>query len=163
VVSPDVPWPVALVACALVATPLVWGRGRRVVAAALRDRSWPGVALLSAGALAGHVGMFLLAARLAGSVAPVSRLAPLAVVALLVMAVPVSVGGWGPREAVSTLVFGAAGLGGAQGLATAVVYGTLALVAALPGAAVLVAGLVRSSPARWARGNRPATRRTRPA
>jgi len=34
--------------------------------------------------------------------------------------------------------FGAAGLGAQQGVATAVVYGVMVLVASLPGAAVLV-------------------------
>ncbi|MFC7567728.1 hypothetical protein ACFQU9_31730 [Actinomadura namibiensis] len=64
---------------------------------------------------------------------------PLAVLALLVMALPVNVGGWGPREAASAAAFGTAGLGAAQGLTVAVVYGVLALVASLPGLAVLVA------------------------
>jgi len=36
------------------------------------------------------------------------------------------------------VAFGAAGLGAAQGLTTGVVYGVLALVAALPGALVLL-------------------------
>lgn len=58
--------------------------------------------------------------------------------ALLVMGLPVNIGGWGPREAASTLAFGAAGLGAAQGLATAVVYGVLTLVSSLPGVVVLV-------------------------
>jgi hypothetical protein len=35
-------------------------------------------------------------------------------------------------------VFGAAGLGAQRGVATAVVYGVMVLVASLPGAAVLV-------------------------
>ena len=58
--------------------------------------------------------------------------------ALLAMGVPLNIGGWGPREGVAALVFGAAGLGAALGLTTAVVYGVLALVASLPGAGVLL-------------------------
>jgi hypothetical protein len=54
------------------------------------------------------------------------------------MGLPVNVGGWGPREAVSALAFGAAGLGASQGLTAAVVYGILTLVASLPGVAVLI-------------------------
>jgi hypothetical protein len=57
---------------------------------------------------------------------------------LLAMGVPVNVGGWGPREGVAALAFGAAGLSAAQGLTTAVVYGVLALVASLPGVVVLL-------------------------
>jgi uncharacterized membrane protein YbhN (UPF0104 family) len=116
-----------------------WWRTVRDVRAGLLARdAWPGVALLSVAALAGHLTLFVVAARAAGSTAPVTELVPLLVLALLAMGVPVNVGGWGPREGVAALVFGAAGLGAALGLTTAVVYGVLALVASLPGAAVLV-------------------------
>jgi hypothetical protein len=95
------------------------------------------VLLLSATALLGHLVLFLVAARIAGSSAPFTQLVPLMLLALLVMGLPLNVGGWGPREAVSALVFGAAGLGASQGLTVAVVYGLLALIASLPGAGVL--------------------------
>ncbi|HEV2781200.1 MAG TPA: lysylphosphatidylglycerol synthase transmembrane domain-containing protein [Actinophytocola sp.] len=104
----------------------------------LARAAWPGVALLSAAALAGHVTLFVVAARAAGATAPVSELVPLVVLSLLAMGLPVNVGGWGPREGVAALVFGAAGLGAALGLTAAVVYGVLALVSCLPGAGVLV-------------------------
>ncbi|UQA96940.1 lysylphosphatidylglycerol synthase transmembrane domain-containing protein [Streptomyces halobius] len=99
---------------------------------------WPGVAVASVVVLAGYLGTFLLAARVAGSTAPAAELVPLMVLALLAMALPLNIGGWGPREGVAAWAFGAAGLGAAQGLTTAVVYGVLALVASLPGAGVLV-------------------------
>ncbi|GGN53464.1 hypothetical protein GCM10012285_45470 [Streptomyces kronopolitis] len=111
---------------------------------------WPGVALSSVAVLTGYLGMFVLAARVAGATAPVAELVPLVVLALLAMALPLNVGGWGPREGVAAWAFGAAGLGAAQGLTAAVVYGVLAFVASLPGAAVL---LVRRSVTR--RGERP--------
>ncbi|WP_033438487.1 lysylphosphatidylglycerol synthase transmembrane domain-containing protein [Saccharothrix sp. NRRL B-16314] len=97
----------------------------------------PKVVLLSAAAVAGHVALFVVAARLAGADAPIGRLVPLVVLALLVMAVPVNVGGFGPREAFLAVAFGAAGLGAAQGLTTGVVYGVLALISSLPGVLVL--------------------------
>jgi uncharacterized membrane protein YbhN (UPF0104 family) len=116
-----------------------WRRTVEDIRAGLLARdAWPGVALLSTAALAGHVTLFLVAARAAGSTAPVTELVPLVLLALLAMGVPVNVGGWGPREGVAALVFGAAGLGAALGLTTAVVYGVLALVASLPGAGVLL-------------------------
>lgn len=102
-------------------------------------RTWPGVATASTLAVGGHVAMFLLAARTAGVGAPTSRLLPLALVVLLAMAVPANVAGWGPREGVAAWAFAAAGLGAEQGLATAVVYGVLSLVAGLPGLVVLAA------------------------
>jgi hypothetical protein len=57
---------------------------------------------------------------------------------LLAMALP-SIAGWGPREGLTAWAFSAAGLGAAQGAATAVVYGILVLAASLPGSLVLVA------------------------
>jgi glycosyltransferase 2 family protein len=100
--------------------------------------TWPGVVLLSAAALAGYLTLFVVAARAAGSRAALGELLPLLVLALLAMAVPVSIGGWGPREAVAAGAFAAGGLGAAQGLTAALVYGVLSLVACLPGGAVLL-------------------------
>ncbi|MEU4743342.1 lysylphosphatidylglycerol synthase transmembrane domain-containing protein [Actinosynnema sp. NPDC023658] len=97
----------------------------------------PKVVLLSAATLAGHVALFVVAARAAGTDAPIARLVAPAVLALLVMVVPLNVGGFGPREAFLAVAFGEAGLGAAQGLTTGVVYGVLAMVAGLPGVAVL--------------------------
>ncbi|PSL56948.1 uncharacterized membrane protein YbhN (UPF0104 family) [Saccharothrix carnea] len=98
----------------------------------------PKVTLLSTAVLAGHVALFVVAARAAGTGAPITSLVPLAVLALLVMAVPLNVGGFGPREAFLAVAFGAAGLGAAQGLTTGVVYGVLALISSLPGIFTLV-------------------------
>jgi hypothetical protein len=85
----------------------------------------------------GQAATFMVAARTAGTTASVSRLLPLALLAMLAMVLP-SVAGWGPREGATAWVFGAAGLGAGQGVATAVVYGVMVLVASLPGAVVLV-------------------------
>ncbi len=46
------------------------------------------------------------------------------------------------------LLFGVAGLGAAQGVATAVVYGVIVLVASLPGAGVLVTAWLRENAGR---------------
>ncbi|PIB06981.1 hypothetical protein B1C81_21675 [Streptomyces sp. HG99] len=100
--------------------------------------SWPGVTLSSVVVLAGHLAMFVLAARVAGSTASVAQLIPLALLALLAMGLPLNVGGWGPREGVTAWAFGAAGLGASMGLSVAVVYGVLSFAASLPGAVVLV-------------------------
>ncbi len=133
-------------ACALVVVAAVLGwalRARlRTVTADLRAvlgaRTWPGLVGLSVVALAGYLATFVVAARAAGASAPVTELLPLLVLALLVMALPLNIGGWGPREAVATIGFGAVGLGAAQGLSTAVGYGVLCMVACLPGGAVLL-------------------------
>lgn len=127
----------------LAALPVLARRRHRALASTFTDlraalRAWPGIAGLSAAALSGHLALFVVAARVAGATAPLGRLLPLLLLALLVMALPVNVGGWGPREAALALAFGAAGLGSAQGLTVSVVYGVLALIACLPGAAALL-------------------------
>ena len=99
----------------------------------------------------GHAATFLIAARAAGATAPPSRILPLALLAMLAMVLP-SVAGWGPREGATAWVFAAAGLGADLGVATAVAYGIMAVVASLPGALVLVgAWLSRARPLRESR------------
>jgi glycosyltransferase 2 family protein len=142
---------VAGIALAASAWPAVgrtrWARLRSAVARDLRDgllagRAWPVVALLSALVVAGHAVTFVVAARTAGATAPLSEMLPLALLVLLVAALP-NVGGWGPREGVTAWAFAAAGLGASRGVATAVVYGAMVFVASLPGAIVLVGAWVR--------------------
>ena len=109
----------------------------------LARRVWPGVALTSTVALAGHTATFLVAAHTAGASTSVTRMLPLALLVMLAMSVPTNVAGWGPREGAAAWVFALAGLGAAQGLATTVVYGAMALVATLPGAVVLLVPTLR--------------------
>ncbi|GIE00092.1 hypothetical protein Adu01nite_14420 [Paractinoplanes durhamensis] len=104
----------------------------------LARRNWPGITLASTVVLAGHLATFVVAARAAGSDASLVRLTPLMLLALLAMSLPLNIGGWGPREAVTAWAFGAAGLSASQGLTIAVVYGVFAFVAALPGAIVVL-------------------------
>ena len=133
------------------------GRKLRAVLAETRHgllsrENGPGVVVSSVVVLAGYVAMFVLAARVAGTAASVAVLLPLAVLALLAMGLPLNVGGWGPREGVTAWAFGAQARGAGRGLAVAVVYGVLSLVASLPGLIVLVA--------RWYAGLRAGARAT---
>ena len=80
---------------------------------------------------------------------------PLALLVMLAMVLP-SVAGWGPREGATAWVFAAAGLGAEQGVATAVVYGVMVLVASLPGAAFLVVARFRRTGLRATRTAAPA-------
>jgi len=161
-VRPAMPYvALALVAAAAVAAlalrsrpgggPSRWARWRAAVARDVRHglldaRAWPVVALASALVVAGHSATFVIAARTAGATAPASELLPLALLVLLAASLP-NIGGWGPREGVTAWAFAAAGLGASLGVATAVVYGVIVLVASAPGAAVLVAAW--ASRARW--------------
>jgi hypothetical protein len=129
----------------------VWARFRRAVAGDIRGalfarRAWLGIGLVSALVVAGHAFTFVLAARTAGTSAPIAQLAPIALLVMGAMALP-SIAGWGPREGITAWAFGAAGLGAQRGVATAVVYGIMVLVACLPGAAVLLVA--------WFRPTRP--------
>jgi uncharacterized membrane protein YbhN (UPF0104 family) len=112
----------------------------------LGRRAWPVVLGTSVVVAAGHTLTFGIAAWTTGVTAPPAVLLPLAMLVLLAMVVPFTIGGWGPREGVAAWAFGAAGLGAAQGVATATAYGVMGLVATLPGVVVLV--LDRRLPAR---------------
>jgi len=112
----------------------------------LGRRAWPGVALASILVVAGHTTTFLIAAHTAGSSISLSRMLPLTLLVLMAMSVPMNIAGWGPREGVAAWAFAVAGLGPAQGIATTVVYGVMAIVATLPGAALLMAASLRPRP-----------------
>jgi uncharacterized membrane protein YbhN (UPF0104 family) len=122
--------------------------GDDVRSGVLTAKAGPAIAVASVLVVAGHVGVFLVAARAAGTPASDRRLLPLAMLVLLAMSVPTSIGGWGPREGVAAWAFAAAGLGAARGFETATVYGVVSLVATLPGAVVLfVSRRQRTQPA----------------
>jgi uncharacterized membrane protein YbhN (UPF0104 family) len=123
-----------------------WARLRGAIAGDVRNallarRAWPAIVLASVLVVIGHAVAFVIAARTAGATAPLSLLMPLALLAMLAMTLP-SFAGWGPREGAAAWAFAAAGLGAAQGVATAVTYGIMALVASLPGALVVVSAWV---------------------
>lgn len=153
---PLVAWLVAVVAgVALIAVPLrldprrLPARIARAVTTDLRDailarRAWPGILLASAVAVLGHAAVFVVAVRATGTDVSLGRLLPLALVVLMASGVPTNIAGWGPREGAAAWAFGSIGLGAAEGVAVAVVYGVLALVATLPGAVVLVVGRQRA-------------------
>lgn len=134
-----------------------WGRVRNAVLTDIRDgvlrrNAFPAVALASVLVVVGHAATFLIAARTVGVTAPIARLLPLALLALLGMVLP-NLAGWGPREGVTAWAFGGAGLGADHGAAAAVAYGVMVFAASLPGAILLVAGwLSRRRVSRsWAR------------
>ncbi|MGY1835149.1 lysylphosphatidylglycerol synthase transmembrane domain-containing protein [Blastococcus sp. SYSU DS0510] len=156
--SPLRGWALALAAAGAVAAGvlLVTGRGlsrrgparlarvARAVAveartALLQPSTWPPVLVASVLAVLGYLGTFLLAAHAAGVPVAPQQLLPLALVVLLAAAIPVNVGGWGPREGVAAWVFATAGWGAGAGASVATAFGVLILVSVLPGLVVLVA------------------------
>ena len=122
--------------------------------ALLVRRAWPKVVLASTVAVAGYVATYLLAARAVGITSSPERLIPLTLLVLAAAGIPLNLAGWGPREGMAAWSFGAAGLGAAQGLASAVAFGALVLVGTLPGALLL---LLRTRAPRGADPAQPAS------
>lgn len=109
-------------------------------------RSRPGVVVASVVALAGYVATYVLAARAVGVDEPLANLLPLVLAVLVAAGLPLNLAGWGPREGMAAWAFAAAGLGAGTGLATAVAYGAIVLVANLPGVVVLLASRTPAAP-----------------
>ncbi len=82
---------------------------------------------------AGYVLLFALAGAAIGAPLPPLAVATLIPLALLAMLVPIGFGGWGLREGAAAMLWPLAGLGAAEGAATAALYGLLVLVGGLPG------------------------------
>jgi uncharacterized membrane protein YbhN (UPF0104 family) len=104
---------------------------------------WPQVTLASVLVVAGHTATFVIAARVAGSTAPLGELIALLMVVQTVMVIPLTVGGWGLREGAAAWAFGAAGFGAATGVTVATLYAVLMLAAVAPGAGLLLGDAVR--------------------
>jgi hypothetical protein len=109
----------------------------------LPARTWPRVLAMSVVVVIGHCATFVIAARAAGSTAPLTTLLPLTLLVLMASGLPLNVAGWGPREGAAAWAFGVAGLGTTAGVGASAVYGVLALVASSPGAVVLVVDSLR--------------------
>ena len=104
---------------------------------------WPQLTLASVLVVAGHTATFVIAARTAGSTAPLGELIALLMVVQTATVIPLSIGGWGLREGAAAWAFGAAGLGAATGVTVAILYAVLMLTAVAPGAGLLLRDAVR--------------------
>jgi len=154
---PGMAWPVVavgalLLAVAAIALALPRGRAllrrelaqlRRVVGAPC-----PVLAIVASSVIvvAAHAATFVVACLAVGIAAGPRELVGLALVALAAAAVPLNVGGWGPREAASASAFALVGLGAGAGVAASTAFGVLTMLAVAPGALVLVADRVAARP-----------------
>jgi uncharacterized membrane protein YbhN (UPF0104 family) len=123
-------------------------RAARAIAADLRRgvlvRSvWPQLTLASVLVVAGHTATFVIAARVAGSTAPLGELIALLMVIQIAAGIPLSIGGWGPREGAAAWAFAVAGLGAANGVTVSTLYALLMLIAVTPGAGLLLKDAIR--------------------
>ncbi|GAA1765203.1 lysylphosphatidylglycerol synthase domain-containing protein [Kocuria aegyptia] len=112
---------------------------RSTSGAPARDRA--AVWVLSVLAWACYQGLFLLAAVRTAPQETLANLWGTTVLGLAGMSVPVGVGGWGPREGITTLAAMAHSLPAGTGFAISIGYGLLALISALPGIVVLIGWL----------------------
>ena len=122
-------------------------RTARAAAADLRSQLlardvWPRLVLASVLVVAGHTTMFVIAARVAGCTAPLGELVALLMVVQTAGSVPLTIGGWGPREGAAAWAFAAAGLGAATGITISTLYAVLMLAAVSPGAGLLLGDVV---------------------
>lgn len=95
-----------------------------------------------------YVGIFAFASLAVGVAVPWVALVTVMPLALLTMLVPISVGGWGLREAAAAALWPLIGLASSAGVAAAVLYGLVSLAGALPGLFVLYATRPRGAEAR---------------
>ncbi|GAB3386810.1 lysylphosphatidylglycerol synthase transmembrane domain-containing protein [Humibacter soli] len=95
-------------------------------------------------ALACHVALLAVAVAAVGEHLPPVKLIAAALVVLLGSAIPVNIGGWGPREGVAGWVFAMAGLGADAGVAASTTFGVLAMIALVPGAVVALVAVMRT-------------------
>lgn len=94
-----------------------------------------GLGLLVLGSCAG---MFFCAVHAVRATLSPLHLAALVPGVLFSMSIPISIGGWGLREATAVALWTMAGLSHGDALAGSLLYGVLALLASLPGAVALL-------------------------
>ncbi|NNF38717.1 MAG: flippase-like domain-containing protein [Gemmatimonadetes bacterium] len=94
----------------------------------------------SALVVATYLVTWVAAARGIGSSVPLDDLLLVAGPVLVAMLLPVSIAGWGVREAAAAFLWGsvAATAGATEGVAVSIAYGALVLAASLPGAVLLL-------------------------
>lgn len=140
---PKLPWPAALIgASTIVIIGIAWPSLRRIPARA----RWSVLGLACAGWFV-FATLFLVSAR-SDKAEPAERLLAqagvfelfaLTAVTLAGMSIPLSWGGWGPREGAAALVFPLFGSTADAGVTVAFSYGILALISVLPGAVIFMA------------------------
>ena len=90
-----------------------------------------------------HVVTLGVAVGAVGARVPPLRLAAIALVVLLAGSIPLSIGGWGPREGIAGWAFAVAGLGASTGVAASALFGVVAMIAVVPGLVLTMVSAVR--------------------
>lgn len=95
------------------------------------------IVLASIVVVGSHVALFVVASLVAGLPFGGGMVA-VGLVVLAASAIPISIGGWGPREAAAGVAFAAIGLGAPTGVSISATFGALALIGVVPGAVLLL-------------------------
>lgn len=103
----------------------------------LTDGQWRIQLLLSVLVVTTYLGVFLASSYALSQPIPLVAVFTLVPIVLLSMALPLSIGGWGVREAVAASLWPVAGLLPEAGVATSILYGLVSLLAAVPAALLI--------------------------
>ena len=114
------------------------GLGRALRRTWIEDGAWAVQGVASLAIVGSYLALWATSALALGAPLPPAALVTVVPLALLTMLVPISIGGWGLREAASAALWPLAGLAAADGLATSVLYGLVALAGSLPGLVVVL-------------------------
>jgi glycosyltransferase 2 family protein len=105
--------------------------------------AWLIQGVLSLAIVMSYIAAFAIASAAIGAPLPIIGLITAVPVCLLTMAIPVSIGGWGTREAAAAALWPLLGLSAGQGVAASVLYGAIITIGALPGLGLLISPAFR--------------------
>ncbi|ASJ71195.1 hypothetical protein IMCC3135_05415 [Granulosicoccus antarcticus IMCC3135] len=98
------------------------------------DRQWLVQGALSLGVVATYLAVFAICALALQHPLPFVGVVTIVPLVLLSMVIPISIGGWGVREAVAASLWPVLGMSAEAGVASSVLYGVISLLATIPGA-----------------------------
>jgi len=96
------------------------------------DGAWWRQGAISLAIVTAYLALFAVAGHAIGAPLPGSAVLVIVPLTLLSMLLPVSIGGWGVREAAAAALWPLAGLSAESGVATSILYGLLSLAGSLP-------------------------------
>ncbi len=106
--------------------------------ALLEEGAWRLQLALNVAIVLSYLALFAVAAHIVSTPLPWLALVTIVPLTLLAMALPISIGGWGVREAAAAVLWPLMGLDAELGVVTSVVYGLISLFGSVPGAFFVV-------------------------
>lgn len=107
--------------------------GPSIHSAWLADWQWVRQLIFSLGIVSTYLLIFFFSSHAVAAPISVAVVVTIVPLVLLSMVVPLSIGGWGVREASAALLWPVAGLSSEAGVATSVIYALISLLGCLPG------------------------------